>query len=150
VLRFVFDKELFTLAFLKEFLILIASFIIIRFFILQLCHSVYVEYVDIHLLRPGMIPAEFVFKDKGTYKKRPFLFFSLVSYLKKPKTMDVYAVGAEGLTEKDCRTLRKLKREGRLKFDHIKIQQILPFAVFLSIGTLVTLIAGGNIFIYLY
>lgn len=146
VLRLLLDRSIYTMVFLRQFIIIIISFVIVRFFILQLTHSIYVKHVDIHLLRKGMVPAERVFKRKDTYRKAPLLFFSLFSYMKQPSEDDIFDIRPEGLSDKDCRRLRKLKRENKITFDHLKVHQVLPFAVFLFIGVMVTIIAKGNIF----
>jgi len=129
--------------------ILILIFIFARFFILQLTHKIYVRHVDIHLLKSGMIPAERVFIQKKKYIKEPLLFYSLFSYLKQPKRDDVFDVNSEGLTDRDCRKLRMLKRENKIKFNHIKVYQTLPFAVFLFVGIIITILVQGNFFTFL-
>ncbi len=146
VMRLLLDRSIYSMLFLEQFLVIVLSFIFVRFFILQLTHSIYVRHVDIHLLKQGMQPAERVFKVGKGYRKEPLLFFSLFSYLKQPKGEDVFEIRPEGLSEKDCRSLRKLKRENRLKFEHLKVHQVLPFAVFLFLGVLATIVASGNLF----
>jgi Flp pilus assembly protein protease CpaA len=149
VLRLFFDKTIYSLDFVKMFVLMILIFIFARFFILQLTHKIYVKYIDIHLLRAGMIPAERVFIRKKKYYKEPLLFYSLFSYLKQPIRDDVFDVSSEGLTSRDCRKLRMLKREEKIKFDHLKVYQTLPFAVFLFVGVLITILVNGNLFIFI-
>ena len=107
------------------------------------------KHVDIKLLKKGMIPAEKVYIDDGKYKKDDILHFSLISYMqdKTKKRNYLFEPTAEGLTEKDVEKLKSL--EDKLGFEHLRIAQTMSFAPYLFIGTLLTLLSQGNLFIVL-
>jgi Flp pilus assembly protein protease CpaA len=139
--RLILDSNVYRLGFAAEMLILTCTYIITRIFLLELSFLSYSREVDLHLLRPGMVPAEEI---SFSFEKKPAMFQSLLR-----SSSGVFHLRAEGLTEHDCRTLRRLKREGKLKFDHLRVYETLPFAIFLFIGVLLTYVMRGNLFIYL-
>ena len=107
------------------------------------------KHVDIKLLKKGMIPLEKVYMEGSKYKKEDILHFSLLSYMQeKTKKRDyLFEPEAEGLTEKDVKKLKSLEDE--LGFEHLRVAQTMPFAPYLFIGTLLTLLFQGNLFITL-
>jgi len=147
VLRLIFDKTALSLPSLQFLFILWISFIILRFFVLYMGFDLLSKHVDIKLLKKGMIPAEKVYIEDGKYKKEGILHFSLISYMQeKTKKRDyLFDSTAEGLTEKDVEKLKKL--EDKLGFEHLRVAQTMPFAPYLFIGTLLTLLFQGNLFI---
>jgi len=149
ILRFFFDKTVYTLDSVKFFLIIFVAFIILRFFILELGYGMLTKDMDIILLKKGMIPAEEVYIEKGEYKKNSLLYFSLFSYLhrKTKKRKYLFEPTAEGLSEKDVEKLKKLEK--RLGFEHLKIYQSFSFAPFMFAGVLLTLLVQGSLFIFL-
>jgi Flp pilus assembly protein protease CpaA len=142
--RLLLDSSVYSLPFILEMAMIVIIYAVTRILLLQLSFAAHSREVDIHLLRPGMVPAEEVYLDKD-YRKRPLLHQSLFTLAKQ----GVFALRAEGLTEKDCQKLRKLKRDGGIRFDHLRVYQTLPFAAFLFIGVMLTYLARGNLFIYL-
>jgi len=148
LLRLIFDRSIWGMDFMLEFSLMLFIFIVARFFVLELTHSVYSKQIDIHLLRPGMILSDRILKKEGKYKKEPGLYFSLFSYLAKPKNL--FGDSSEGLSKKDCRVLRKLKRDNLLLFDHVGVYETLPFALYLFVGVLITVLVHGNVFILLF
>ena len=41
------------------------------------------------------------------------------------------------------------KRENKIKFEHIKVYQTLPFAIFLFVGVIITILVKGNLFSFI-
>ena len=108
------------------------------------------KYVDIKLLKKGMVPAENVYVDNGKYKKSPLLHFSLLSYMQEKlnEKTTVFNVTAEGLTKKDVNKLKKLEK--KLGFEHLRIYKTLNFAPYMFLGVLLTIIFKGNLFIVIF
>lgn len=149
ILRVILDRSILSYGFLTEFLIILASFAILRFFILYLGFYFLTKEIDIKLLKPGMIPAELVYKDKNSYKKQELLFYSLFGYLEEKIKKRCYLIEPtpDGLTEEEVKKLKSLEK--KLRFEHIRIQQTIPFAPYMFSGVLLTVIFKGNIFITL-
>jgi hypothetical protein len=142
-MRLLLDSSVYSYHFLAGVILMAFIYLLTRLFLLELSFIAHSKEVDIHLLKPGMIPAEEVHLEG--YAKSPAMHQSLLAISKAT----VFALRAEGLTEKDCQKLRRLKREGKLKFEHLRVYQTLPFAAFLFAGVLMTYLASGNLFIYL-
>ena len=53
------------------------------------------------------------------------------------------------LTEEDVKELQKLRNEGKIKFDEIKIAKTVPFAPFIFFGILLTYFLQGSLLYYL-
>ena len=145
ILRILFDRSLLTIAAWQNLLFLLIAFIFLRFFLLYLSYHYLTKEVDINLLKPGLVPAELVYKEKGNYFKRPMLYFSLLTYMQERARKRDYVIdcNAEGLVEKDIKKLRSLK----LGFEHLRVYNTLSFAPFLFAGVLLTYIFQGNVFI---
>ena len=148
LVRIFFDKSIFTLDFLKGFLSIALIFIFLRYFILELGFAKFTTPTPINRLKEGMVPAEMIYEKEKRYKKKKMLFFSFFSYLKEKNNKSILDVKSEGLTRKDIEKIEKLaKKHPDLKT--FQIQQTLPFAPFLFMGAILTIIAKGNIFIFI-
>ena len=149
ILRFFFDKTIYSLEFLKFLFFIWITFIILRFFILYLGYDILTKEVDIKLLKKGMIPAEKVYIEKEKYRKENILYFSLFSYLyeKTRKREYLFEPTAEGLSEEDVDKLKKLEK--KLGFEHLRVHQTMSFAPFMFTGVLLTILFQGNLFIVL-
>jgi prepilin signal peptidase PulO-like enzyme (type II secretory pathway) len=149
ILRLFFDKTVYSLSSLKFLFFIWILFIILRFFFLYLGYNILTKDVDIKLLKKGMIPAEKVYFENGKYKKESMLYFSLFSYLyeKTKKRKYLFETTAEGLSEGDVEKLKRMEK--KLGFEHLRIHQTLSFAPFMFVGTLLTILFHGNLFIAL-
>ena len=149
VLRLLFDHSVYTLDSWKFLLWVFVMFLFLRYFILYLGFSLLTKDVDIKLLKPGMVPAEKVYLEGGSYKKESILYFSLFSYLYEKAQKKEYLIeaDAEGLTAEDVDKLQKM--ESKLGFEHLRIHQTFSFAPFMFFGVLLTLFFEGNAFIAL-
>lgn len=147
VLRLVLDHSIFSLNFLSEFLFLLLTFIILRFFIIYMGFSFLTKEVDIKLLERGMIPAESVYEEKGMYKKQELAFYSLFGYLEERTKKRNYLIEptSEGLTEEEVKKLKELEK--KLGFEHLRVQQTTPFAPYMFFGVLLTVVLQGNAFL---
>ncbi len=149
VLRIIFDRTILTTASWVNLLVVFASFVLLRFFILYMGYDYLTKHVDIKLLSPGMVPAEAVYLEDGKYKKRHILHFSLLEYLQETarKRKYLFEPVAEGLSDKDVKTLKTLEKQ--LGFEHLRIYKTLAFSPYLFAGVLLTIIFQGNLFITL-
>lgn len=146
ILRIMFDPSIYSFEFVKRFVLIIALFILLRFFVIRMSFYSLTKEVDIKLLKKGMIPAEAVYVEGGKYKKQESMFFGLFTYLgERTRQRNYLFHPTEPLNEKNINNLKRLGKE--LGFEHLRIQQIVPFAPFLFIGVLLTLLVQGNIFV---
>lgn len=145
IFRMIFDYSIYSLDFIKGFVLILALFIFLRFFIIRMSFYSLTKEIDIGLLKKGMVPAESVYIEKGKYKKQDLMFFSLCTFLQeKVKKKNYLFSPTDPLSEKNVKKLKKLEK--KLGFEHLRIQQTVPFAPFLFFGVLLTLLAQGNIF----
>ncbi|MCG2718331.1 MAG: hypothetical protein L6408_05795 [Nanoarchaeota archaeon] len=149
ILRFALDRSIYSIEFLYWFLFMVLMFVILRFFVISMGFHIFTKEVDIALLQKGMIPAEGVYKEKDRYKKQAFRFYTLLNYLsEKTKKRDyLFESTSEGLTEKDVKKLKNLEK--KLGFEHLRVQQTIPFAPYMFLGVLLTIIFQGNAFLAL-
>jgi len=146
VLRFFLDKSIFTIYFVKTFVFFILMFLVLRYFILELGFIRFTTSVPINNLVEGMVPAELIYKQENEYIRTKMLFFSFLGYIRH--TNSIFDMKSEGLSCKDILKIKKLAKKHD-DFKTFQIQQTLPFAIFLFLGVVITLIARGNIFIFL-
>lgn len=146
ILRIIFDHSIYSLGFAKGFLLILILFILLRFLIIRMSFYFLTREVDINLLKKGMLPAESVYVEKEKYKKQDLMFFSLFAYLQeKTKKRNYLFPPTDPLSEENVKKLKKLEK--KLGFEHLRVQQTVPFAPFLFFGVLLTLLAQGNVFI---
>jgi len=133
IMRFLFDKSVFTLYFWKEFMFL---FVFLSLFkvITALGVETFSKEISVNHLKPGMLLAEMIIKKGKKYEKKikQELFSLEKSFIEEE---------AEGITEADIKKIKKTDIKS------IKIKQTIPFAPFIFLGVLLTLIAKGNILI---
>ncbi|MBI2134884.1 hypothetical protein HYU09_02760 [Candidatus Woesearchaeota archaeon] len=138
---------IFTSQFLKTYALVSLLFLFIRYFILNLSFELFSYPIYIENLKPGMVIAENFSKEKSTYKKKkiaPLGFMSLLMERSEGKLL--LSSLSEGLTKKDIGKIKKLHSKGFIKDHSIRIFQTIPFAPFIFIGVLLTLLSKGNIF----
>ncbi|OYT57378.1 MAG: hypothetical protein B6U68_01905 [Candidatus Aenigmarchaeota archaeon ex4484_14] len=109
--------------------------------------------VNIKDLKPGMLLSEIIVKKDGKYSKSltllmPTRFAMLRSLIERVKESAVIKYRSSGLTREDIKKIQQLKKEGKLDFDHLLIQQAVSFAPFLFLGVLLTIILKGSIISY--
>lgn len=150
ILRLIFDASFYSTSYLKEFLLLLIVFIVLRFFILHLGFYSFTKEIDIKLLKKGMIPAEAIYEEKGKYKKQELIFSSLYGYLEEKTKKRNYLIEpvSEGLTEEEIKKLKRL--ENKFSFEHLRVQQTTAFAPFIFLGALLTIVFQGNAFIAIW
>ncbi len=159
LLRLVIDKSVYSLMFLKNFIILIIIWRLIIGFITggisELGRELFSKEMNIQDLKPGMLLSEFIEKKEKMTEKElmalkkqenlEIIKNKNIYYIKRPKSGFEFGKfideEAEGLTKKQ---IEVLKKTGIKK---IKVSQTIPFAPLVFLGVLLTLIAKGNILI---
>jgi len=159
LLRFIMDKSIYSLSFLVDFLILIFVWKFFKSFLrvgtVNLGKELFTKDIEVDKLMPGMILGEAIHK-KGKLTKKELntikksLNTEIIRYrgeyfIKKPKSSigsnNFIKEEAEGLTDEQ---ITKIKKVG---IKNIKISQTIPFAPFIFLGVVLTILAKGNILI---
>ena len=159
LIRLIIDKSIYTSSFLINFLILLFIWKFIRSFLQgslsKLGQEIFAAKIDTDILKPGMVLSETIEKkgkitkeELGILKKQ--MNIKIIEhkgdcYILKPKSdmnLDNFLEEeAEGLTKEQ---INKTKTLGIKK---IKVSQTVPFAPFMFMGVILTIIIKGNILI---
>jgi hypothetical protein len=106
------------------------------------------RYVRISDLKEKMRMAEGIFRvkkgNKILYEKNKLLHFDYVDMLMQKKRSFIHCVSDEGLSISDVRRIQKMKSDGKLKFDRILVHKDIPFAIFLLLAFLITVLIKTN------
>ncbi|MCK5283529.1 MAG: hypothetical protein KAK00_09065 [Nanoarchaeota archaeon] len=147
VLRLIIDREIYSTEFLIGFILLFASFFILRLLLFDLAYYCYSKKIKIKELRQGMVLADNILKEGKTYKTERVSIYSLFSYLRNYRNKKEYLFeGINHLDEEKIKEIEKLNKLGLLKFDKIMVQETLPFAPFMFAGAIITLAIKTDIF----
>ncbi len=150
LLRVLFDfSSIITTEFLKQFVIF-SFFIFMVYVILLLGINIFKKEIKMEKIMPKMILADCIYFDKKAkkYKKIDASELQTVKNSKNKRLLELEGY-AEGLTKSDLSKIRNLYSGGKIDFSSIKVQQTLPFAPFLLLGVILTLISRGNLAIFL-
>lgn len=150
LLRVLLDfSSIITAEFLKQF-ILFSFFIFMVYAVLLLGSNIFKREIKIEKIKPRMILADCIYFDEKAkkYKKMDASELQTVKNSKNKRLLELEGY-AEGLTESDLDKIKNLHLRGKLEFSSIKVQQTLPFAPFLLLGVVLTLISRGNLAIFL-
>ena len=144
ILRIFLNKEMIiSVTFIKSFFILTTGYMIILFIIKELDLLLYMQ-VDIGMLKKGMIPAEMIIKKGKKYEKTEINML-IGQKIRNCIFEEIEKCKIAGMSKKDIAKIKILQKEGKIKFEHLKIKQTIPFAPFLFFGTLLTIIFNGDI-----
>jgi len=110
-------------------------------FILTVADKAYSQEIKIEYLKPGMKLSEILIKEKEKYRKENFTlrFFYDFLFLSEKRIKG----GSVSINEKIINELKKLKKDGKLNFDKIKISTTINFAPFISFGAFLTILFKG-------
>jgi hypothetical protein len=143
-------KGIFTIYFLKNFLLILFLFIFIRYFVLHLAFRLFSLPINIEDLKEDMIPAENVVHQKGGYIKRKIVPLDFIGgLLDRTEGKPLFKELAKGMTEKEIKQVKKLHSQGEIKDHTIRIYKTLSFAPFMFAGVLLTIAVRGSFFVYL-
>ena len=119
------------------FLILIILWEIIdsflNFSISKLISNIFSNEVEVDKLKQGMVLSEFIQKDENKHIKKVKSAFYADNFLDEE---------SEGLTQKQIEKIRAAD------IKKIRVSQMISFAPFIFLGVILTLIAKGNIIIF--
>jgi len=143
IIRIAIDyNSIYTISFIYKFSLTILTFIFFRFFILKLAFNAYTKKIKLKNLKPGMILAEGIVEKKDKIQKISFFQSSLIQTLQQRKEKYIHNIGY--LTKSDIEKIKELKKKNKIKFNEILIYQKQPFAIFLLLGYIITLIFQGS------
>ena len=151
ILRLMFDRSIFSFKFLMDFAIIFVTMIFLRFFIINLGAIVFSKNVHFDELKPRLILSQIPVKGKGSIEMVPFSQIDLLGYLTnkfKRKPVIKYDF-SYGLSKENIEELKGLYKEKKIKFNTIRVFTTIPFAPFVFLGVLITLICHGNMIIYI-
>lgn len=141
--RLIFDfASILSIAFWMSFFkIFILALFLIQF-LLTLGVFKYSIKTDIENLKRSDKPSEIIVEKNGKYEKKavPILFQGL-SEIKG----NILVKSSQRLTQEKIDELKFLKKQGRLEFEHLLIEESIPFAPFLFLGVLVTYLVHGSV-----
>lgn len=149
VVRLLIDfKNVYTIGFAFEFLSILFVYLFFRFFVLKLAFHLNTQAVKIKDLEPGMRSAEGILKKqegkKTMYEKIKLFHFDYIDFLFQKRKKFIHSVSDEGLTQEDIEKIKKMRKEGELPFDEILVYKTIPFAIFLLLGFIITVLINGN------
>lgn len=150
LLRLVLDyQSMFTLTSLYYVVSIMFAYIILRYFVIDLGFRGLTVSKNIDDLEPGMSPAEGIVKGKEKdvkYSKEKIIFFSIPHMLRKSmiKGEYVHSVSLSGLTKNDIKKIKSLREKGEIKFSSILVHTTIPFALFLFLGIVMTILFQGG------
>lgn len=149
VIGLVFDPgRIFTAQFLQHFLIVLLLFLLLRHFLLNLAFEVFTTPVDVENLQEGMVAAENYTKEKRRwhYQKIRMPSLALLSaFLDPPKTTLLLPRAPAGLSEEDVEKVKRYHSKGRIREHTLRIFQTVPFAPFMFLGVLLTILLESGI-----
>jgi len=135
----IYGASLFSISFAAEFLLMNVLLVIARALILSGSSEIFTTQTPFSLLRPGMLWAEPVIDEKGSYRKE-----KAMRRLSNRADAKGCIFAAAALAQKDIDRLMKLKKSGMIGFSTIGVYQTVPFAPLLFAGVLLTLIFRGS------
>ncbi len=154
VVRMFFEfSTVITISFAKQFVSILISYLFLRHFILRLGFYGNSKSVRIEDLEVGDVPMEKLVAQaksgkKQKYGKKEVFFSSIIGMFNKEKS-PVFGREAKGMTPEEVSALKKMHKSGKLDFDELLIHKTLPFAPFMFVGVLLTLVSHGSVFVYI-
>lgn len=142
--RIIFDESVYSLWTYKDLGLIVLIILSIRI-LLILGFSVFTKDVKIKDLKPGMVPAEIVYEEDSKYHKKDFFYAVFLWYIYekiKDKKKYLFEPMDDGLTRQDIFKLNKFR--SKFDFDSLRIQSTIPFATFIFLGVLLTILFKGN------
>jgi Flp pilus assembly protein protease CpaA len=146
-------RNVLTLNYMYYMFTLLFSFLIVRFFVIDLGFKGYTIKKRVEDLEPGMCLAEGIREkkigDNVEYEKERLAPFEITQALKDRTKNFIHNTSFDGLTKEDVKKIKKLREEGKINFSDILIHTITPFALFLFLGILMTVLLKTNFVTYI-
>ncbi|HLD87276.1 MAG TPA: prepilin peptidase [Candidatus Nanoarchaeia archaeon] len=135
ILRLLLDRSLLTFSSLEELLLFLLLLVGMRLLLLDI-HPVFIQrQVPVHELRNGMVPAEGVFRSGDRYFKTT----NLRGLSKERLSTALFRFPSDGLAQGEISRIREVSKA--LSFRSLVVQRTLPFAPFLFIGAILTILS---------
>jgi len=147
--RLVLDLHyVFSFAYWAAFLLQMAGFVVLRYFVLNLGFRAFSKPVDVEKLEQGMCLAEDIVDEKGELKKKSSVSLSfLQSIFESAQERKSILSDYTCISEDDVEMLKRLHSEGRLKAHEVLIFEKMSFAIFMFAGVLITLASSGDMIV---
>ncbi len=140
------SKLIFTTTFAYNFALLLFFFVFIRYFVLHLAYEVFSYPVFIENLKPGMLVAEnFVSKHDSFMKKTMLPLGFLNALSQRSEGTFLFALTTGGITLPEIEKLQQLHSNGTIAEHTVRVFQTVPFAPFLFMGVILTILIHGSI-----
>lgn len=124
---------------------------VVRFFILNTGFKIFSKRVRLADLKPGMVLADEIIEtdEKCFLRQKIFIsisqaIFQKASYKKAIKNKP------QGISKADIKKIAKLRKDKKLDAYSINVAKTIPFAPFLFIGVLTTILSRGSILTVIY
>jgi Flp pilus assembly protein protease CpaA len=122
--------------FLAFFLFFLAMVIFLLFFVLRLGAECFGRLIPLKELKPGHVLLEIPLERHGKIVKKKPLLPSFINIFSEIKEKPFIQLGPKGLTQEDLEKLRQAK--GKLAFKELLVQETLPFAPIIFLGTIIS------------
>lgn len=132
-----FFNEIANIDFVQKFILGLFIFQTIRVLLDYLTEIELSKSVKIRDLKKGMFLLDSIIEKDGEYQKRSFSFISMFNFIYSAKENMKSTINRK-LDEENIKKIRKLKKQGKLKFDDVRISQEIPFAPFMFLGVMIT------------
>ncbi len=151
LLAVILDFNMFDLKFFLKMLKTIFFYIMLRFFIVSLGFKFFTKRVRVADLEPGMVLADKIIESEGKYRVQERIQISISqAVLEKVKADDVIKPNPEGLSKEEIEKIKNLRKSKKLDIYSVNIAKIYPFAPFLFLGVILTLICKGSVLTRIY
>jgi hypothetical protein len=143
--RLFLDRSVYSLQFLKSFLIFSVLFMILRNFLVELGKKALSYSVKVENLKEGMILADKFYEEKGIYmieQKNAFDRFA--------QNRNYFKMNGDGLSKEDILKINQLIAKKKINFKEVNVAKVTPFAHYMFFGVLLTLLFNGNVFSALF
>jgi len=133
---------------LQSMLIAFLIYGILRLVVMDMAHSALTKEVPLSQLKPGMVAADDIIfdQDREVYNRREEKTTSIFSPLRRiGLDRGILSDKNEGLSRQDLAKIARLKQEEKLDFDQLTIHETVPFAPWIFLGFLITVVGGKSL-----
>lgn len=143
ILFFLRLEKILTAEFALFFISFMIAILLLLFFVLKLGFSCFGKQVKVSDLKEGTALLEIPVMRNGKVQKKSPMLPSFVNIFSEAKEKPFVEARPKGLTKEDLSKLKKAMAEGKLSFKSILVQETLPFAPLIFIGTILSFFTTG-------
>jgi len=133
-----------SIGFVYYFMFIVIFYVIISFLLMNMSYDTFSMNIGVHRLKPGMMPAEILYKHNDKYKRMGMNAVNREKEITNPESL----FNTKKLTADDIKTLRNLANDKKI-CPTLRVYQSMPFAVFIFLGVLLTVLSQGNVLLVL-